>query len=142
MQIKLKRIDDAYHMRAVNEDGNAIDTDGSLKIGGNNKGMRPMQLLLAAVGSCSAIDIVTFLKKQRQDLQDFRISVGGAREKDAVPALYTDIHLHFELTGDLSVKKVERALSLSMEKYCSVAKTLEKTANITYDYKIIAPENP
>ena len=140
MQIKLERIDDAYHMRAVNENGNTIETDGSLKIGGNNKGMRPMQLLLTAVGGCSAIDIITFLRKQRQDLKDFRITVEGERQKDAIPSLFTDIHLHFELTGDLNEKKVERALSLSMDKYCSVAKTLEKTAKITYDYSIIKPE--
>jgi putative redox protein len=137
MKITLNRLDDAYHMKASNEDGCTIETDGSPKIGGGNKGMRPMQLLLAAAGSCSSIDVISILKKMKQDVKDLQIDVSGDREADKVPSLFTDIHIHFKLTGDLDEEKVHRAIELSMTKYCSVVKTLEKTAKITSSYEII-----
>lgn len=136
MKIQLKRIDDAFHMEAMNESGNTVHTDGSPEIGGSNKSMRPMQLMLVGIGSCSSIDIIHLLKKQRQQLDDIKIDVTSEREKDKVPSLFTKIHLHYDLFGPLDEKKVERACSLSMEKYCSVAKLLEKTAEITWSYKI------
>lgn len=136
MKITLKRLDDAYHMKASNEDGCTIETDGSPKIGGGNKGMRPMQLLLAAAGSCSSVDIISILKKMKQELKDFQVEVNGEREPDVVPSLFTDIHLHFKLSGNLEKDKVKRAVDLSMTKYCSVTKTLEKTAKITYSFEI------
>ncbi|MBR9923044.1 MAG: OsmC family protein [Bacteroidetes bacterium] len=136
MDIKIKRLDDAYHLEASNDTGNTVQTDGSEKIGGGGKGMRPMQMLLASLGSCSAIDVITFLKKQRQELKDIEIDIHGDREADQVPSLFTDIHMKYVLYGDLEPKKVERALSLSVEKYCSVAKMIEKNANITYSYEI------
>ena len=137
MKITLKRLDDAYHLEAANDDGCTIETDGSPKIGGGNKGMRPMQLLLAAAGSCSSIDIISILKKMKQDLKNFQVEVNGEREPDVVPSLFTDIHLHFKLSGNLEEDKVKRAVDLSMTKYCSVTKTLEKTAKITYSFEII-----
>jgi len=136
MKIELKRLDDAYHMQAVNEMGNTVETDGSPDIGGNNKAMRPLQLMLAGLGSCSSIDVILILRKQRQDLQDIKLTVTAEREKDKVPSLFTEINVHYDLSGNLNKEKVERAISLSMEKYCSVAKLLEKTAAITWSYKI------
>ncbi|MBX2844312.1 MAG: OsmC family protein [Flammeovirgaceae bacterium] len=137
MKIELSRLDDAYHMEVKNEDGNSIEIDGSPAIGGHNLGMRPMQLLLAGAGGCSAIDVISILKKQKQPLEDINITVEGEREKDKVPSLFTDINVHFKLKGNLDASKVEKAITLSMEKYCSVAKTLEKTANITHSYEIV-----
>lgn len=137
MKIILKRLDDAYHLEAKNEDGNTIETDGAPTIGGNNKGMRPMQLLLAAVGSCSSIDIISILKKQKQELKDLEVEVTAEREKDSVPALFTDVHIHFKLKGDLADEKVKRAVNLSIDKYCSVVKILEKTAKVSSSYEII-----
>lgn len=96
-----------------------------------------MQLLLAGLGGCSTIDIVGILKKQRQELEDIRVTVDGEREPNVEPSLFQDIHVHFTLTGNLDEDKVRKAVDLSMEKYCSVAKTLEKTARITYDFKIV-----
>lgn len=136
MKIEIQRLDDAFHLRATSEEGNSVETDGAESIGGNNKGMRPMQMLLASLGTCSSIDVIQFLKKQRQPLEDIHVTLTGEREADAVPALFTDVHVHFELFGDLEEPKVERAVSLSMEKYCSVARILEKTAKITWDYNI------
>jgi len=136
MKITLKRLDQAYHMAAINEDGNTVESDGSPDIGGAYKGMRPMQMVLAALGSCSAIDVIQFLQKMRQPLEDIQMEVTAQREKDAVPSLFTDIHIHYILHGPLDPRKVDRAISMSVDKYCSVARLLEKTANITWDYEI------
>jgi putative redox protein len=136
MKIEIQRKDGLYHMQARNDTGNTIEMDGSPAIGGTNQGFRPMQLLLAAVGGCSTIDIVNILNKQKQLVEDIHITVDGEREPNVEPSLFKDIHVHFTLKGDLSDEKVKRAVELSMGKYCSVAKTLEKTAKITYSYSI------
>jgi putative redox protein len=137
VKIDINRLNDGFHMEAVNEQGNKVHIDASPDIGGTNQGMRPMQMLLAAMGGCSSIDIINILKKQRQDLKDIKITVTGEREKDAIPSLYTEVHAHFKLFGNLDADKVEKAVSLSVEKYCSVAKTLEKSAKVTYSFEII-----
>ncbi len=136
MKIQLKRIDNAYKMTATNEMGHTVETDGSAAIGGANSAMRPMQLMLVGIGSCSAIDVIQFLNKQRQPLDDIQITVTAERQPDVVPSLFTEIHVHYDLFGKLDEKKVERAVTLSMEKYCSVAKILEKTAKISWDYTL------
>jgi uncharacterized OsmC-like protein len=136
MRITLERQNQAVHLQALNEDGARIDIDGAPAIGGENKGLRPMQLLLAGLGSCSTMDIVSILNKQKQDLADIRILIDGTREKGKTPSLFEDIHVHFILTGNLDDKKVKRAIDLSMNTYCSVSKIIEKTARITYSYEI------
>jgi len=136
MKITIDRLNDAYHMEARNEDNNTIHLDGSPSIGGENKGVRPMQLLLMSVGSCSAIDIIGILKKQKQPLEDIKIEVEGDREKMGTYSLFRDIRIHYHFEGDLDDNKVKRAIELSLDKYCSVAKTLEKTAKISYNYTI------
>jgi len=137
MKITIQRMNDAVHLQATNEDGNVLDIDGAPKIGGKNKGFRPMQLVAAAAGGCSTMDIVSILKKQRQEIKDLKIEIKAEREADKVPSLFSDIHLHYILSGDLDKKKVEKALELSLTKYCSVVKILEKTAEISYTYEII-----
>lgn len=136
MKINLKRLDDDFNIEATNEDGNTLLMDGSTEIGGHGKGMRPMQLLLAAVGGCSAIDVILILKKQKQVIESFEIEVEGEREKIQDYSLFRDIVLHFKLKGKVDYDKAERAIKLSMEKYCSVSKTLEPTAKITYKLTI------
>ena len=115
MRITLERQNQAVHLQALNEDGARIDIDGAPAIGGENKGLRPMQLLLAGLGSCSTMDIVSILNKQKQDLADIRILIDGTREKGKTPSLFEDIHVHFILTGNLDKKKVKRAIDLSMK---------------------------
>ena len=137
MKIELNRLNDGFWLEAVNEGGNKIHIDASPEIGGTNQGMRPMQLLIAAMGGCSSIDVISILKKQKQELKDIKITVTAEREQDAVPSLFTEVHAHFKLYGDLNEDKVKKAVSLSVEKYCSVAKTLEKTAKVTYSYEIV-----
>lgn len=137
IKIELNRVNDAFHFEAKNEMDNIVHIDASPDIGGANAGMRPMQLLLAALGGCSAIDVISILRKQKQDIKDVKITVTGEREKDAIPSLYTEIHAHFKLYGNLDENKVKKAVSLSMDKYCSVTKTLEKTAKVTYSVEVI-----
>lgn len=137
MKMELRRLDKAYHMQATNEEGQTVETDGSPSIGGSNKGMRPMQLMLVGLGSCSSIDIIHLLTKQRQPLDDIQISIDSQRAEGEIPSLFTAIHVHYRLYGTLEEKKVERAVTLSMEKLCSVAKILEKTAKITWSWEII-----
>lgn len=132
MKINIKRLNDDFHMEASNEDGNVLHMDGSPEIGWQGKGMRPMQLLLAAVGGCSAIDVILILKKQKQIIESFEVEVDGEREKIEDYSLFREICLNFKIKGKVDLDKAERAVKLSMEKYCSVSKTLEPTAKITY----------
>ena len=134
MRINVKRIDSDFNFEATNEEGNSVLIDGSAEIGGHNKGMRPMQLLLAAIGGCSAIDIVSILRKQKQEVDSFEIEVDGDREPVGIEgySLFKTIEVNFILKGNIDKEKAERAVKLSMEKYCSVTKTLEPTAKITY----------
>jgi putative redox protein len=138
MRINLKRLDSDFNFEASNEDGNTIILDASPNIGGHNKGMRPMQLLLAAIGGCAAIDIILILKKQKQNINFFDIEVDGEKEntsKEGI-SLFKTIEVHFILNGNIDLKKAERAVKLSMEKYCSVTKILEPTAIITYKVSV------
>jgi putative redox protein len=137
MKIELNRLNDAFHLEAINEQGKSIHIDASPDIGGLNLGMRPMQLVLAAMGGCSTIDVINILKKQKQPLRDIKIEVTGEREKDVVPSLFVEVHTHFKLYGDLDDQKVQRAVSLAVDKYCSVAKTLSHKATITHSYEIL-----
>jgi putative redox protein len=136
MRILLKRLNNACHLEARNEDGNTVQIDSSPSVGGENKGFRPMQLLAAGAGGCSAIDVINILKKQRQELKDIEVVVEAERQEDVIPSLFISIHLHYILTGNLAKEKVEFAINLSLQKYCSVVKTLEKTAKITSSYEI------
>lgn len=137
MKIEIKRINDKVNLEAINEEGKSIIMDGSPAIGGDNLGMRPMQVLLASLGGCSSMDVLSILNKQRQNITDYNVTINGEREAGAEPSLFKDINVHFNLKGDnLDEEKVKRAIDLSMNKYCSVAKTLEPTCNITSSYKI------
>lgn len=135
MRIELKQLDDAFHFEAVSETGNIALMDAGENIGGSNKGVRPMQMLLMGLGGCSAIDVVMILKKQRQVISDFQITIDGEREVDKEPSLWKTIQIHFKLKGEIDKEKAERAVQLSMDKYCSVSKTLE-IAGATITYKV------
>lgn len=138
MKIELNRADDAFHFVSTNQDGLTVESDGSPAIGGGNKAMRPMEMVLSAVASCSSIDIVMILKKQRQRLDDIQVTVEGNRAEGKVPAVFTDIHIHFKLTGKIKAKKAEQAVTMSMEQYCSVSKMLEGTVKITHSHEVIS----
>lgn len=137
MKVNLQRLDDAFHFEARNEQGVTMHFDANPEIGGHDKGVRPMQALLMAVGGCSAIDIVLILKKQRQEVTDFRMEIDGEREKGKEPSLWETIHIIYHLDGKIDPEKAKRAVQLSMEKYCSVSQTLEKAgAKITWETRV------
>ncbi len=137
MEINIERKSGLFHLESFNEDGLSVETDGSESIGGTNKGVRPMQMVLMALGSCSAIDVIMILEKQKQVLDDIKINIKAQREEDKTPSLFTHIDIHFKLFGDIEDKKAKRAVQLSMDKYCSVAQILKKTAGIDYTYEVI-----
>ena len=133
MEINLQRLNQAFHFEATNEHGNTIAFDShNEEIGGEGKGFSPMETVAAAVGACSAIDIGMILSKQRQTVTDFKIKIEAQRAQDQIPKVFTDIHVIYELHGDIDEAKAKRAIDLSLEKYCSVSKMIEKTARIHY----------
>ena len=132
MKIELNQEGSSYHFVASNETTQSVNIDASPAIGGQNNGARPMELLIMGLGGCSGIDIINILQKQKIEVKDMQIHIDAEREKDATPSLFTNIHITFNFKGELDQNKVTRAINLSLDKYCSVAKTLEKTARITY----------
>jgi putative redox protein len=136
MKITVTRIGTNFNLEARNEEGNTLQMDSSPDFGGLGKGMRPMQLLLSALGGCCAIDAISILEKQKQPLQGFEIEVTGARENSGGYSLFRNIQLQVKIRGNVDPEKADRAIRLSLEKYCSVAKTLEPTATINYTITI------
>ncbi|MCU4418153.1 OsmC family protein [Acinetobacter bereziniae] len=127
--------------QANSESGHQIIMDGSAEYGGENRGPRPMELILMGLGECASFDIVTILKKSRQNVTDVVCQLKAERA-DTIPAVFTKIHLHFVVTGhDVKDKQVAKAVELSAEKYCSASKMLsDGGVEITHDYEIIAAE--
>lgn len=116
---------DAVAFVAESGSGHAMVVDGSPDHGGRNLGPRPMELILMGLGSCASFDVVTILKKQRQQVSGCTCELEAARA-ETVPSVFTEIVMHFTVSGqDLDLGKVERAVSLSAEKYCSASKMME-----------------
>lgn len=115
--------------------------DGSPEYGGQNRGARPMELILMGLGGCASFDIVTILKKARQDITDVRCELKAERA-DAIPAVFTKIHLHFVVTGrKVKPNQVEKAVHLSADKYCSASKMLmDAGVEISHDFEVIELE--
>ena len=128
---------DGMLMVGKSHSGHSITMDGPIEIGGENLGVRPMEMLLLGVAGCTMIDVVTTLKKMRQNLIHCETKISAERA-DEHPKVFTDIHIHFIVQGkDLDSKKVDKAITLSAEKYCSASIMLGKTANITHDFEVI-----
>ena len=123
-------------MEASNELGVTMRMDANPEIGGGDLAIRPVQALIASLGGCSGIDVLLILKKQKQQVDDFNIEIEAERAMDQTPAVVTGIHLKFIVKGKVENDKLEKAIQLSLDKYCTVAKMLEKTAAITYSYQI------
>lgn len=104
--------------------------DGPANMGGENAGLRPMETLLSALAGCSAMDVLLIMKKQRQALERLEVEVEGERA-DAVPAVFTKIHLRFKGYGPIDLKCFQKAVELSIKKYCSVSKMLQPSVAIT-----------
>jgi putative redox protein len=117
--------------------GHAIVLDANPEFGGNNSGLRPMELLLLSLAGCSGMDIISILKKKKQDVTGLEINVKGKKAYDH-PKKFTEITLEFLVKGrGISENAVKRAIDLSMNKYCSVKASFEGTAQIDFSYRII-----
>jgi len=133
LNISLDRVNQAVHFKIANASGAKIDVDGSPEIGGENLGLRPMELVLASIATCGAFELVEILKKQRQDLQNLHISVNGTRPEGKAARPFSKIHMTFTITGRVKKHKAERALDLAFDKYCSVKASLHPDIEVSYE---------
>lgn len=136
IHVTLERTGGDYRFEAKDAKGYAVHTDSAKESGGGDDGARPMQLLLMALGGCSGIDVVSILKKQKQPIDAFAMHISGEREAGVEPSLWKNIHVVFDIKGNIEKGKAERACQLSIDKYCSVAETLRRAgATITWEVK-------
>lgn len=136
-KVELARVHGDYGFEVTNDSGQSVKIDNSPDHGGDNFGVRPMQLLLMALAGCSGMDVISILKKQKQNIKDYKTIVRGERESGVEPALWKFIELEFIISGDVDEGKAQRAVELSITKYCSVAATLVKGgAKIKWSVKI------
>jgi len=136
VKVELERVNGAFAFEAKDANGHTVRIDTSPETGGENFGVRPMQLLLMGLGGCSGIDILSILKKQRQNVTDFRMHIEGDREPGKEPSLWKNITIVFEFEGEVELEKAEKACALSMEKYCSVSETLKRSGSII-NWKVV-----
>ena len=128
---------DGLLMVGKSDSGHTITMDGPPESGGENLGVRPMEMLLLGVAGCTMIDVVTTLKKMRQDLSHLETKINAERATNH-PKVFTDIHIQFILKGqNLDEKKVDKAITLSAEKYCSASIMLGETVTITHDFEVV-----
>ncbi|OQY55985.1 MAG: OsmC family protein [Candidatus Parabeggiatoa sp. nov. 2] len=136
MKARVKWVENACLVAEAGS-GHGVVIDGAPEIGGRNLGVRPMEMMLMGLGGCTAMDVLSMLKKQRQNVTDCVIEVEGTR-RDEHPKVFTEIHVHYIITGrDLKESLVKRAVDLSAETYCSVSQMLGKAAKITHDYETV-----
>lgn len=136
MKARVKWLD---NMSFVGESGSghSVVMDGPPEAGGRNLGVRPMEMLLLGMGGCSAFDVVMILQKQRQPVEDCEVEISAERA-DTTPKVFTKIHMHFIVKGrDLQPAKVERAIKLSAEKYCSASIMMGQVAEVTHDHEVV-----
>jgi len=136
MKCRVKWLD---HMSFVGESdsGHSVVMDGAPESGGRNLGIRPLEMLLLGMGGCTSFDVISILRKSRQQVQDCVVELEAERATE-VPKVFTEIHAHFVVSGkDLDEKKVARAVDLSANKYCSASIMLGKTATITHDFEVV-----
>lgn len=132
-KIELTRVKGDFGFEAKDEQGHVVRMDSSPESGGWDFGVRPMHMLLMGLAGCSAIDVITILKKQRQEIKEYKMVVNGEREAGKEPSLWKDVSIEFHLYGTIDEDKAIKAAELSINKYCSVAATLDKAgANIKW----------
>lgn len=136
MKARIKWIE-GVSFAGQSESGHTVVMDGAPEAGGQNLGVRPMEMLLLGMGGCTAFDVVLILRKSRQPITDCVAEIEAERA-DTDPKVFTKIHVHFIVTGKgLDPKRVDQAIKLSAEKYCSASIMLGKTAEITHDFEIV-----
>ncbi|OHC74854.1 MAG: peroxiredoxin [Rhodospirillales bacterium RIFCSPLOWO2_12_FULL_58_28] len=139
MKVRIKWVQDRTFL-GESGSGHSVVMDGAPEAGGRNLGVRPMEMVLLGLGGCTCFDVIDILQKSRQPVKDCVVEIDSERS-ESHPRVFTRIHVHFIVSGrGLSPDKVERAVNLSAEKYCSVSMMLNKTAEITHDFEVIEPE--
>ena len=135
MKTKIKWMQDVS-FKGSSESGHEVVLDGPKELGGKDLGMRPMEMMLIGMGGCTSFDVVTILKRSRQQITGCIAEIEATRA-DEIPKVFTSIHIHFLIKGiDLQEKAVERAIELSANKYCSASIMLGKSVKITHDFVI------
>jgi putative redox protein len=134
MKISLSLVEEPFVLEGKNSDGNTVLMDASPKIGGQNKGMRPVELLGTSIAGCMSIDMLSILRKQRQEITLFEIEVDIDR-KDQTPSTLEKVSFTIYVNPEVLLSKVEQAYELSITKYCSVALSLDPTITFTANYK-------
>ncbi len=137
MKLILERINSKVAFKSTNEFGTAVQIDGSESAGGEGLGLRPMELLATSLASCLSIDILLILKKMRIEPIKYEVHIQSKR-KDAVPSSFESIHLTFVVDKNDPREKIEKAIQLSLDKYCSVAASLSNEIKISFD--VITPK--
>ena len=132
MKITLS-LNNQVHFTAVNEAGTKVDLDGPASIGGQNKGMRPIELFLSAMIACMSLDVVHIIRKSRCEIIDYKVEASGNRRTEPDPKVFTDIHLLFSFKGAIPPEVAARAVKLSVEKYCSIKEMLKPEVKVTYE---------
>jgi putative redox protein len=135
MKIELNRLEEPYVFQMKNETGAFCTFDASASLGGKNKGLTPMQLLAGSLAGCMSIDVVMILQKQKINPKVYRVDI-DATQKSGTPSPFETIHLIFTVDNDVPLDKMQRAIQLSKEKYCSVSLSLNPNIKITHEVKI------
>ena len=137
VRVKLSKQAEDFHFVAKNEAGHSVHIDDATAYDdGTGSGVGPMQMLAMALGGCSGVDVMMILKKGKCDVRRFDISVTGEKPDGVSPSVYHELRVVYDVEGDLQRSRVERAIRLSLEKYCSVAATLGRSARIRFDYVV------
>jgi putative redox protein len=141
MKIHLKRVNESVLFEASNARGHTVRIEGSRNIGGTDSAPSPTEFLMMSHASCTAIDVVELLKKMRQSLIHLEIEVDAQRAENEVPRVFRTIHLHYKIYGQVTSVKAEKAITMSIEKYCTVSKMIDQIAKITHSFEILKAEN-
>ena len=136
MKARVKWVENTL-MVGESQSGHAVVMDGPPEFGGQNLGLRPMEMLLLGMGGCTQFDVVHILRKSRQEVTFCEVELSAERA-ETEPKVFTRIHVHFKVGGPgLTEKAVERAVNLSAEKYCSASIMLSATAEVTHDFELV-----
>ncbi len=142
MKIHLKRVNNSVLFEATNGRGHTVRIEGSRDIGGTDSAPSPTELLIMSQAGCTAIDVVELLKKMRQPLIHLEIETEAHRDPNRIPKVFTGIHLHYKLYGNVLPGKAEKAITMSIEKYCTVSKMIDHIAKITHSFEVIREDEP
>jgi len=136
LKSKIKLVENMQFIGTA-DSGHGVIMDAPPSVGGSNTGSKPSELLLTAFGGCSGMDVISILRKKKQEVTDLEINVIG-ETAEGHPSMFTEMHIEYIVTGrDIAEDAVKRAIELSLDKYCMVGNTLGKAAKITHSYKIV-----